>query len=140
MNLIILIQCGKLQKDGCHQAKDLYISPIFKANWKEAESEYPDAEKYIISSGHGFLKPNKIVCKYDTAFPDKEEDLDKWARQVVASILKTGFDPKKEKLIIYASKRVGLAIVRCFPILKEYLIISRGWYGQKSVISGTKPI
>lgn len=138
MNLIILIQCGKRQKEGCHKAKDLYKSPIFKANWNEAETEYPDEKKIIISSCHGLLEPDKTVCKYDTPFPDKEEDLEKWAQKVVDELLKRGFNPTKEKLIIYASKRIGFAIVNCFPILNEYVIISRGWYGQKSITSGTK--
>lgn len=140
MNLIVLIQCGKLQKEGCHKAKDLYSSPIFKTNWNEAEKEYPGTPKYIISSGYGLLDPEKEVNNYDTPFPDKETDLEKWAQQVVAELLKHGFDPTKEKLIIYASKRVGLAIVNCFPILKEYVIISRGWYGKKYITSGSKPI
>lgn len=138
MKLIILIQCGKSQKEGCHKAKDLYKSPIFRANWNEAEKDFPNDKKFIISSCHGLVDPNKIVCKYDTPFPDKEADLEKWAQLVVAELLKQGFDPTKEKLIIYASKRVGLAIVNCFPILNEYVIISRGWYGQKSITSGTK--
>ena len=138
MKLIILIQCGKSQKEGYHKAKDLYKSPIFKANWNEAEKDYPDAKKFIISSCHGLLDADKTLCRYDTPFPDKEADLEKWAQQVVAELLKRCFDPTKDKLIIYASKRVGLAIVNCFPILKEYVIISRGWYGKKYITTGSK--
>ena len=139
MKIIVLVACGAQKSDSRQKAKDLYTGSIFKRNWKELQNEYPESEKYIISSKYGLVGADQLIDPYDQNYPDKEIDLDNWARQVVADLLKRGFDPLNDELVIYAAKRVGFAIINCFPVLKKYTIISFGWYGKKYVWSGSKP-
>lgn len=139
MKKVVLVACGAKKLDSSQKAKDLYIGSVFKRNWKEIESEYPDSDKYIISSKYGLVDANQIIDPYEQNYPDKEKDLDKWAQQVVNDLLKNGFDPKNDELVIYAAKRIGQAIVKCFPELKNYTIISIDWFGKRYVWTGSKP-
>jgi hypothetical protein len=98
---IILIACVKSKLGHPAQAKDLYISTLFKSNLAYAKSLKPDAI-YILSAKHGLLELDQVIAPYEmTLNKISESEKKTWAKQVLAD-LSCKADLQKDQFIFLA--------------------------------------
>ena len=60
---IVLVSCAKSKRSRQSQARDLYCSPLFKA-----QREYAEAisdQWFILSAKHGLLEPDRQIAPYE---------------------------------------------------------------------------
>jgi cytoplasmic iron level regulating protein YaaA (DUF328/UPF0246 family) len=78
--IVALVSCTKAKRSAPSEARDLYISPLFRGMRSYAER---NAERwYILSAEHGVLEPNQIVAPYERTLNtmSKAERLIWWQR------------------------------------------------------------
>lgn len=81
MSRIGLVSCVKTKRSTPAAARDLYISPLFRALREYAEST-TDAW-YILSAKYGLLAPDAVIEPYEmTLNAMGKPDRDAWARRV----------------------------------------------------------
>lgn len=83
---LALVSCVKMKASGPRPAKDLYVSPLFRALRTYAEAT---ADKwYILSAEHGLLHPETIVAPYErTLIRMRAADRQNWADRVEAALV-----------------------------------------------------
>jgi hypothetical protein len=86
MRDIFLVACGRRKAGEKATARDIYISPRFKAARKIAE-KYGD-QWFILSAKYHLLSPNRAIKPYDLSLasfsqPERED----WAREVLNDLL-----------------------------------------------------
>jgi hypothetical protein len=62
---VALISCTKRKRNGCHPAKALYDSPMFRLSFDYADQSFHRV--YILSAKHGLLDPDTPITPYDTS-------------------------------------------------------------------------
>jgi hypothetical protein len=83
---IVLISCVKSKLGLPDQAKDLYISTLFKSNLAYAKSLKPDAI-YILSAKYGLLELDRVINPYDLILNKMSKSEKKaWAKRVLADL------------------------------------------------------
>jgi hypothetical protein len=60
---LALVSCVKRKASGPRPAKDLYVSPLFRALRTYAETS--SDTWYILSAEHGLLHPETVVAPYE---------------------------------------------------------------------------
>ena len=81
MPRIALVSCGKSKRGTPAQARELYISPLFRGLREYAESA-ADAW-YILSAKYGLLAPDAVIEPYEmTLNAMRKPERDAWARRV----------------------------------------------------------
>lgn len=85
-------------------AKDIYISPLFKYNFRYAKSLKPD-KIFILSAKHGLLELEKKIRFYNKTLNQMPlTDVKKWANEVISELEKVS-NLKKDQFIFLAGKR-----------------------------------
>jgi hypothetical protein len=97
-----LVSCVKLKAAEPRHAKDLYVSPLFRALRAYAEAS---AEKwFILSAKHGLVHPETVVAPYErTLMKMRSAERHEWANRVSAAltpILQSG-----DEVIMLAGER-----------------------------------
>lgn len=83
---LALVSCVKMKASGHRPAKDLYVSPLFRALRTYAETS-ADAW-YVLSAEHGLLHPEAEVAPYErTLLKMRATERREWAERVVAALL-----------------------------------------------------
>jgi hypothetical protein len=79
---IVLVTCTAMKQDHACEAKDLYISPLFKKMRQYAEK---NAEKwFILSSKYHLVRPEDIIEPYDVAFNNTPAaEVKTWAQETL---------------------------------------------------------
>jgi hypothetical protein len=76
-----LVGCGKTKLDHPAPAKDLYVSPLFRAARRYAESCCD--EWVILSAGHGVLLPEQVIAPYERPLSKMRlAEKEQWSRRV----------------------------------------------------------
>ena len=88
MRKIVLISCVSKKLPYKAQAKDLYISPLFKLNLKYGYKLEPD-DIYILSAKYGLLELNQEIEPYDLTLNNMSSGQIKfWAIDVLKELKK----------------------------------------------------
>lgn len=104
MSKVILISCVSMKLAHRAQARDLYISPLFKFNLAYAESLKPDAI-YILSAAHGLVPLEQELAPYnETLNTKKDAEIRTWAENVMLSLAAIS-DVKRDEFIFLAGER-----------------------------------
>lgn len=82
MTRVALIGCGSQKAPTYSLARDLYVSPLFKATLAHAEAGGFDAV-YIVSAKHGLLQLEDAVAPYDFTLDEMTRDDRAWWAHLV---------------------------------------------------------
>lgn len=75
---VVLVSCVKSKRGIASAAKDLYVSPLFRAMRKYAEKTAP--AWFILSAEHGVLQPDQVVAPYErTLLKMRKSERAAWA-------------------------------------------------------------
>ena len=82
---LALVSCVKLKAAEPRSAKDLYVSPLFRALRAYAEAS---ADKwYILSAEHGLIHPEAVIDPYErTLLKMKSAERHEWAARVSSAL------------------------------------------------------
>ncbi len=79
---LCLVSCVSEKQCGCHPAKELYTSNLFKKSRKLVELKgWP---WFILSAKHGLVHPDDKIEKYDKAL--KKSDREAWANKTIPQL------------------------------------------------------
>lgn len=83
---IVLISCVSQKLPHRAQAKDLYVSTLFKLNYKYAKKLHAD-EIYILSAKHGLLSLTQEIDPYEQTLNNmRSAEIKVWANQVLEQL------------------------------------------------------
>ena len=84
---LALVSCVKLKAAGSRPAKDLYVSPLFRA--LRAYAEGSADEWYILSAEHGLTHPEAVIDPYErTLLKMRSAERHEWADRVSSALAK----------------------------------------------------
>ena len=124
---IVLISCVKSKMNKPAKAKDLYISPLFKLNFKYAKSLNP-SNIFVLSAKYDLVDMNQIISPYEkTLNKMKKIERQQWTECVIQK-LKAQYHLGSSQWC--RDKQDGFAIV--IPLTERcsqpcYLLRWRGW-------------
>ena len=99
---LALVSCVKLKASQPRPAKDLYVSPLFRA--LRAYAEATAEEWYILSAEHGLVHPETVIAPYErTLMKMRSAERSEWADRVssaLAPIVQSG-----DEIIMLAGER-----------------------------------
>lgn len=122
MGKIVLISCASKKLDERVEAKDLYVSPLFKYNLKYARSLHPD-KIFILSAKYGLLKLEDKVGPYNTTLNDmKDAEIRTWSINVLEQLKKEA-NLEQDKFIFLAGEKYRRHLA---PQMKNYQIPLKG--------------
>jgi hypothetical protein len=99
---IVLVTCTSMKQDHACEAKDLYISPLFRKMRQYAEK---NSEKwFILSSKYHLVRPEDVIEPYDVTFHNTPAaEIKTWARETL-EMLRSELDPS-DVVTILAGKQ-----------------------------------
>ena len=101
MKHVFLVSCVKRKQCCPAQAKELYLSDMFKKSRKLVEAT--KCPWFILSAKHGLLHPDKVICRYDKTLKDMSgPERREWAEKVKAQM--DDNLPHAESVVILAGK------------------------------------
>jgi len=110
MKTIVLIACASKKLAQRARAQDLYISALFVANLRYAQSLRPNAI-YILSAKHGLLALDQEVEPYDLTLNTMPvAQVRAWARRVLAQ-LRGQADLKNDRFVFLAGDKYRKFII-----------------------------
>ncbi len=119
---IVLISCASKKLQDKTKAKNLYISPLFKANMKYVSSLQPD-KIFILSAKYGLLDLDDEICPYNETLNKKsEKEIKLWAEDVLNKLKKEA-DLKKDEIIFLAGEKYRKYLI---PEINNYKIPLKG--------------
>ncbi len=72
-----LVTCSRTKADHDVPARELYVSPLFRAAREYAERHYGPGHWFILSARHGLVDPDTVLAPYDLSLrqlsPDERE-------------------------------------------------------------------
>ena len=96
--MIRLISCVKSKANKRCEAKDMYVSPLFKYMYAYAKKRCK--EVYILSAKYGLLSENTPIAPYNVTLNSMSERQKKeWAKNIMLSLSKR-YDLNKETFLI----------------------------------------
>lgn len=102
--LIVLISCVAKKLGVPSQAKDMYISPLFKGAYKYAKKLNAD-QIYILSAKYGLLDETTVIQPYNETLNTKtEKEIREWATNVYHSLCKVS-DTNLDEYVFLAGKK-----------------------------------
>ena len=119
---IVLISCASKKLSKKSEAKDLYISTLFKYNLRYAISLNPDSI-FILSAKYGLLELNEEVEPYNQTLNKMDnEEIVKWADKVINKLSRKT-DLKKDEFIFLAGEKYRKFLI---PHISNYKIPLEG--------------
>ncbi len=111
--LHILISCASKKLPHKAQAKDLYISPLFRLNLAFAYSLKPN-KIFILSAKHGLVGLEQKLEPYEQTLNKMSEyEVKKWAKGV-GEQMKGKIDFKNDNIVFLAGERYGKYLLPLF--------------------------
>jgi Family of unknown function (DUF6884) len=122
MSHFVLIACVAKKAPVPTAACRLYQSPLFRKEWRYAESLHPDGI-FILSAKHGLVDANQVIAPYDETLNTKTvAEARKWAENVVSQ-LKAVADCQRDRFTILAGIKYRRFLV---PYLRDVEIPLKG--------------
>ncbi len=86
MKKIVLISCVSKKLSVKSTVKDLYISPLFKYNYKYAKTFNPD-DIYVLSAKFGLLNTEQEIEPYELTLNNmKTHEIKAWSEKVLGQL------------------------------------------------------
>ena len=123
---IALISCAAKKQNGPAMAKDMYISPLFKAAYRYAKLK---ADKIFILSAnakngsYGLLEETDWIEPYNETLNTKPvDDIKEWAKNIIVALSQKA-DLQNDEFILLAGDKYRKYLIGSFshfsiPILK----------------------
>jgi len=122
MKKIVLISCVSKKLSYKSDAKNLYISPLFRYNLKYALSLKPD-KIFILSAKYGLIKLDDKITPYNkTLNKMKKAERQEWAKKVLMQ-LSAETDINNDEIIFLAGKNYREYLI---PHISNYEIPLEG--------------
>jgi hypothetical protein len=122
MATIVLISCVSKKLPHKAQARDLYISPLFRLNLRYAQRLSP-SQIFILSAKHGLVQLDDEIEPYDiTLNRMTARERKAWASKVLAQLGEHG-DIQRDHFVILAGQKYRQCLL---PHLKSYEIPMSG--------------
>lgn len=122
--MIGLISCVKSKANKRCEAKDMYVSPLFKYMYAYAKKRCK--EVYILSAKYGLLSENTPIVPYNVTLNSMSERQKKeWAKNIMLSLSKR-YDLNKETFLIMG----GAELCQIFKYPKHNTTLKRVKYGE----------
>ena len=122
--MIGLISCVKSKANKRCEAKDMYISPLFKYMYAYAKKRCK--EVYILSAKYGLLSENTLIAPYNVTLNSMSERQKKeWAKNIMLSLSKR-YDLNKETFLIMG----GAELYQIFKYPQYNTTFKRVKYGE----------
>jgi hypothetical protein len=122
MAKIVLISCVNKKLQQASKAKDLYISPLFRYNYRYAESLNPD-KIFILSAKYGLVDPEDIIEPYNETLNNKsKKEIKEWAIKVLNDF-KGKADVEKDKFVFLAGNNYRMFLTK---EIKKYEVPLKG--------------
>ena len=122
MNKIILISCVSKKLPYKTEAKNLYVSPLFKYNLRYALSLNPD-KIFILSAKYGLVDLKSEIEPYNrTLNKMKKQEIKGWSNKVINQ-LKEKTDLQEDEFIFLTGERYRKFLI---PHIKNYKIPMQG--------------
>jgi len=122
MATIVLISCASKKLPHRARAKDLYVSPLFRAALQYAQRFSPD-KIFILSAKYGLVQLNDEIDPYNVTLKDMPvRDRKDWASKVLQAIRRY-CDLERDHFVILAGNRYREYLL---PYLKSYEIPLEG--------------
>lgn len=105
MKRVVLISCVSQKRDYPCQARDLYISQLFKKSLDYAEKILKADKIFILSAEYGVVPLEKVIAPYDKTLnrmPKAQRRT--WAEQVMKE-LKQHIDAEQDEVIFLAGQK-----------------------------------
>jgi len=119
---IVLISCVSKKLNHKAQAKELYISSLFKLNMKYAQSLNPD-KIFILSAKYGLLSLEEEIEPYNETLNEKTDgEIKEWSEKVLKQLAKEA-DLENDEIIFLAGEKYRKYLV---PQIKNYKIPMEG--------------
>jgi hypothetical protein len=119
---IVLISCVKSKMNKPAKAKDLYISPLFKLNFKYAKSLNP-SNIFVLSAKYDLVDMNQIISPYEkTLNKMKKIERQQWAECVIQK-LKAQYHLGNIEIVFLAGIKYREYLI---PHFKNYSIPLKG--------------
>jgi cytoplasmic iron level regulating protein YaaA (DUF328/UPF0246 family) len=134
MKRIVLISCVSKKMPYKAKAKGLYISTLFKLNFKYAKSLNPD-KIFILSAKYGLLNPEQEIEPYNETLNTKStQEIKNWSQKVLID-LKKQTDFENDEFIFLAGTKYRKFLtshIKNYKVPLEGLTIGR----QLSLLKG----
>ena len=115
MRKIVLISCASKKLGRRAKAKDLYVSPLFKLNYRYALSLNPD-KIFILSAKYGLVDCEREIDTYDLTLNTMPmSEVKRWAQATVKQ-LKRVCDLEEDYFVFLAGEKYRRFLV---PYVKE---------------------
>lgn len=122
MKKIVLISCVSKKLAHPANARDLYVSPLFRLNLEYAKKLKPDTI-YILSAKHGLLDLDTEIEPYNLTLNNMpSRQVQAWAEQVLEH-LKERADLSKDHFVLLAGQKYRKFLV---PRLASYEVPMEG--------------
>ena len=122
--MIGLISCVKSKANKRCEAKDMYVSPLFKYMYAYAKKRCK--EVYILSAKYGLLSENTPIVPYNITLNSMSERQKKeWAKNIMLSLSKR-HDLNKETFLIMG----GTELYQIFKYPQHNTTFKRVKYGE----------
>ena len=122
--MIGLISCVKSKANKRCEAKDMYVSPLFKYMYAYAKKRCK--EVYILSAKYGLLSENTPIVPYNVTLNSMSEKQKKeWAKNIMLSLSKR-HDLNKETFLIMG----GAELCQIFKYPQHNPTLKRVKYGE----------
>lgn len=122
--MIGLISCVKSKANKRCEAKDIYVSPLFKYMYAYAKKRCK--EVYILSAKYGLLSENTPIVPYNVTLNSMSESQKKeWAKNIMLSLSKR-HDLNKETFLIMG----GAELCQIFKYPQHNTTLKRVKYGE----------
>jgi len=101
---VVLISCVGKKRNSPSQARDLYISPLFKGAYQYARNLKAD-RIFILSAKYGLVEETEIIEPYDETLNNKRiAELRAWATKVLESLSKKT-DLQSDEFVFLAGEK-----------------------------------
>jgi hypothetical protein len=117
---IVLVTCTSMKQDHACEAKDLYISPLFRKMRQYAEK---NSEKwFILSSKYHLVRPEDVIEPYDVTFDNTPAaEIKTWARETL-EMLKNELNPSDVVTILAGKQYRRYLLKEIQEICREVLV------------------
>lgn len=110
--MYIFLSCVKQKQNKPCEAKDMYISSLFKGSYKYAKQLGGDI--YILSAKYGLLKPDTIIEPYEqTLNAEDRNGIKRWSKQVIEQMKKEGIN-FNDKAVFLCGKNYRMYLMPLF--------------------------
>ena len=132
----IFIACVKTKNGRPCQAKDMYISPMFRKAYQYALTQTSEGNVYILSAKYGLIHNTEKIAPYEqtlNTMSDKERRI--WAYNVIQTMKRKGIPLDAHIMILgggnYRSYLMQVLKNSVCPLIGKSMGYTLQWYNEQ---------